>query len=570
MKKSLDWLWNGFEEIADAPNGVARLREMILSLAVQGRLVPQNESDEPACELLKRIKGEKARLVQEGKIRKSAPLPPVSEDEVPFEIPASWAWVRLGGVSDSRLGKMLDQHKNKGNLYPYLRNTNVQWLRFELNDLKQMRFEESELEEFGVIEGDLLVCEGGEPGRCAIWCGSDPIMFQKAIHRVRPFNQLDSQYILYNLLRDARSGKLESYFTGATIKHFTGQALSRYVFPLPPLAEQKRIVAKVDELMALCDELDARQKQKCEGRALALKATLARLERATDADEFALRLRLLADHFEELLDAPESVIPLRAAILSLAVRGKLEPQDPDDEPASVLLERITEEKARLVEQKKIRRSEPLPPIDLDTVPFQIPENWAWARFPELGEFGRGKSKHRPRNDPSLYTNGEYPLVQTGDVARANGAIKTFTNRYNEVGLAQSRLWPQNTLCITIAANIADSGILDFEACFPDSVVGFVPNEYLGHVRYFEYFLRTAKAHLEDFAPSTAQKNINLEILQQVLIPVPPLAEIARIVARVDELMALCDELEAGLKARQSDGAALVEAGVRSVSYRAKE
>ena len=136
------------------------------------------------------------------------------------------------------------------------------------------------------------------------------------------------------------------------------------------------------------------------------------------------------------------------------------------------------------------------------------------------------------------------------MARSNGLIKTYTNMYNDFGLAQSHKWPKGTLCITIAANIADSGILSFDACFPDSVVGFIPATVFPNARYFEYFIRTAKANLLEFAPATAQKNINLEILNAVLVPLPPLVEQQRIVARVDELMAVCDKLEERLRGTQ--------------------
>jgi len=170
----------------------------------------------------------------------------------------NWKIVSLKEVATSRLGKMLDKNKNKGELKPYLRNTNVQWQRFDLDDLKQMKFEEAELKEFSLRSGDLLVCEGGEPGRCAIWNEDDQeIYFQKAIHRVRPSDELLSEFLLYRLLNDSLDGTLSALFTGATIKHLTGKALSSYSFPLPPLAEQRRIVAKVDELMALCDQLEA-------------------------------------------------------------------------------------------------------------------------------------------------------------------------------------------------------------------------------------------------------------------------------------------------------------------------
>ena len=153
---------------------------------------------------------------------------------------------------------MLDQHKNKGVFHPYVRNLNVQWKRVELSDIQEMRFEEEELEEYQLINGDLLICEGGEPGRCAIWDYSDrQMMFQKAIHRVRPLGGIVSEYLLYHLWADANSKRLDALFTGATIKHFTGKALAHYVCALPPLAEQHRIVARVDQLMRLCAALEA-------------------------------------------------------------------------------------------------------------------------------------------------------------------------------------------------------------------------------------------------------------------------------------------------------------------------
>lgn len=259
--------------------------------------------------------------------------------------------------------------------------------------------------------------------------------------------------------------------------------------------------------------------------------------------------RLLA-HYERIADAPDAIARLRRFILDLAVRGKLVQQDESDEPASELLKRIAKEKARLVNEGKAKRQDALLEIDLDQSPFELPAGWAWGRFPEVGTFGRGKSKHRPRNDPALFDGGEHLMIQTGDVARSQGVIETYTSKYNAFGLSQSFKWPKGTLCITIAANIADSGILSFDACFPDSVVGFIPASMFENVRYFEYFVRTAKANLLEFAPATAQKNINLEILTQVLIPLPPLAEQHRIVAKVDELMGLCDRLEAARAGRE--------------------
>ena len=220
------------------PKQVKLLRQTILNLAVRGKLVPQDPEDESVTRLLKRRKvtvfSEKA-----------------------FEIPTSWAWVNVGAVADARLGKMLDKAKNRGTLRRYLRNINVRWFEFDLSDLLEMSFENSELQELALQFGDVMICEGGEPGRAAVWDERESdIYFQKAIHRVRFCDIVDGRYFVKALRTSADDGRLAEYFTGTGIKHFTGKALKNYLFPLPPLAEQRRIVTKVDELMGLCDRLE--------------------------------------------------------------------------------------------------------------------------------------------------------------------------------------------------------------------------------------------------------------------------------------------------------------------------
>jgi type I restriction enzyme S subunit len=222
----------------------ADLRKSILTLAVQGKLVPQDPNDEPAEEILRRSKVDLKRWA-------------VAPDEERQAAPDSWTWIRFAGVGEQRLGKMLDAQKNRGELKPYLRNTNVQWMRFELDDVKDMRVEEREVEELRLKAGDLLICEGGEPGRCAIWRDEvGEMYFQKAIHRVRPCDAVTSEFLALNLQIDCANGVLAGFFTGATIKHLTGRSLAAYPVPIPPLAEQRRIVAKVEQLMALVDALE--------------------------------------------------------------------------------------------------------------------------------------------------------------------------------------------------------------------------------------------------------------------------------------------------------------------------
>ncbi|MDD2989499.1 MAG: restriction endonuclease subunit S [Zoogloea sp.] len=248
-----------FDTLFTTEESIAQLKQTILQLAVMGKLVPQDPNDEPASELLKKIAAEKAKLVKEGKIKKEKPLPPIADNEKPYDLPKGWEWVRTYQVAECRLGKMLDRAKNSGAAYPYLRNTNVQWQQFKLDDIKEINLEPYELEEYRLRDGDLLICEGGEPGRCAIWrTERSEMYFQKALHRVRVFGGILPEHIANCLQADALCKRLDQFFTGATIKHFAGQELNRYFFALPPLAEQHRIVGKVDELMALCDQLKSR------------------------------------------------------------------------------------------------------------------------------------------------------------------------------------------------------------------------------------------------------------------------------------------------------------------------
>ena len=248
-----------FDLLLDRPAAIDALEQTLLQLAVRGLLVPQDPQDEPASALLQKIRTEKDRLIATGQIKQGKPLPPITDEEKPFELPVGWEWARLGEVADNRLGKMLDKAKNTGKRYPYLRNTNVQWRHIELDDIKEISLEAGELEEFRLLPGDLLICEGGYPGRCAIWNEPDLEMyFQKALHRVRPRGGVAVELIAISLESDSKSGNLEQHFTGATIKHFVGQALDRYVIPLPPLPEQSRIVARVTTLRRLCADLRQR------------------------------------------------------------------------------------------------------------------------------------------------------------------------------------------------------------------------------------------------------------------------------------------------------------------------
>jgi type I restriction enzyme, S subunit len=387
-----------FEVLAEAPGGVKKLREMILGLALHGRLIAQDSREEPASKLLAKIAaagGTRKKSIDQKDVD-PVPSPP---DELPT-LPQSWGWTSIDSIADCILGKMLDKNKHtKGKERPYLRNINVRWGSFDTTNLFTMFFEDDELDRYGVKTGDVLICEGGEPGRAAVWNDTSTTMFiQKAIHRVRLKGGIVPQWLVFNLRYDTWTGRLDRHLTGATIKHFTGRALGRYYIRLAPVAEQKRIVAKVDQLMALCDELEARQAKKRDRAVRLNRAALDSLTSAEGPEELAASFRRVAENFEVLFHKPENVDELRKAILELARTGKLVYQDPRERPIPARLQVETDE------------------ID----PSCIPDGWTCSMLDHVAEMRLGKmlDQHKNRGQPRPYlrnTNVHWFRFELNDI-----------------------------------------------------------------------------------------------------------------------------------------------------------
>ena len=541
--------------------GIKKLRELILELAVRGKLVPQDPNDEPASELLKRIAAEKAELVKQGKIKKQKPLPEISEEEKPFELPEGWEWVTLATV-----GEIVGGGTPKSDNPQFWAKNGIKWITpADLYGLKGKYITSGarDISPAGLSnssarlmpKGSVLFSSRAPIGYVAI--ADAELSTNQGFKSCVPYIKESAEYIYYFLLASAK--KIDAEASGTTFKEVSGAIVSKILLPLPPLSEQLKIVSRANELMSLCDQLEQQSLTSLDAHQQLVETLLGTLTDSQNAEELAENWTRISEHFDTLFTTEASVDALKQTILQLAVMGKLVPQDPNDEPASELLKRIAQEKAQVVKEGKIKKQKSLPPISDEEKPFELPEGWEWSYLSDIGILARGRSKHRPRNDPTLYADGTIPLVQTGDVARSNGCINTYSALYNQLGLSQSKLWNKGTLCITIAANIADSGILNFDACFPDSVVGFTPYENEIPVLYFHYFMMTIKSTLEKFAPSTAQKNINIDILSQLFFPCPPLEEFHRIVDKVQNLLSVCDVLRAYIQSAQQTQLHLADA-----------
>jgi len=369
----------------------------------------------------------------------------------------------------------------------------------------------------------LIVKDGATTGKTSLVKNSFPhkkAVVNEHVFLCRCAKEVDSLYLFYFLFSLEGNQQILNDFRGAAQGGISKGFADIVKVPSAPQKEQERISCEIEKQFSRLDEAVENLKR--------VKANLKRY---------------------------------KASVLKAAVEGKLTEEwrkaNPNVEPASKLLEHILAERRKKWEETELakmksKRKEPKDDkwkkkfkkpsqVDESLLPA-LPNGWAWSNLPQLGELNRGKSKHRPRNAPFLY-GGLYPFVQTGDVRHATGIINQYSQTYSEEGLKQSRLWTKGTLCITIAANIADTALLGFDACFPDSIVGFIPENENVDVRVIEYFIRTAKEDLERYAPATAQKNINLAILSDVAIPFPPKEEQHEIVDEIEKCLTIAEGIE---------------------------
>ena len=407
--------------------GIKKLRELILELAVRGKLVPQDPSDEPTSVLLERIAVEKARLVKEKKIKQEKPLPGITEEEKLYGVPDSWCFCRLGDICHGiTSGSTPPKDKfSESDGVPYLKVYNIRNQQIDFDYQPQFiekDYNESKLKRSMLYPGDVVMNIVGPPlGKVAIIPDTYPVWnCNQAIVFFRPIDSRINTYIYTYLVTGLFLRSIE--LIGTAGQDNISVTKSRLVvLPVPPLAEQYRIVAKVDELMALCDQLEQQSEAQLAAHQTLVEALLATLTDSTDADELAQNWTRLSTHFDTLFTTEASIDALKQTILQLAVMGKLVPQDPSDEPAEALLERIRAEKQRLIKEGKIKKDkhesvifrrdnshyEKLDGVERcidDELPFEIPETWAWVRLIDICEYiQRGKS---PKYSPIK----KYPVI----------------------------------------------------------------------------------------------------------------------------------------------------------------
>lgn len=554
-----DQLLAHYEQVADAPDAIPRLRRFILDLAVRGKLVEQNPGDEQASELLKRITTEKARLVREKKIKKSE-VATISPEAYPFEIPCTWVWTRLGTIGDWGAGST----PSRGNADLY--GGPITWLKSgELNDNASLSGSEETVTEIAVQKGSFRVNQPGDVliamygatiGKLAIL--AEEAVTNQAVCGCTPFTGVENRYLFLFLL--SQRAQFHTASEGGAQPNISKVKIVSTPFPLPPLAEQERIVAKVDELMGLCDRLEEAREVREAVRDRLAAASLARLN-APDPDTFSDDARFALDTLPAITARADQIKQLRQTILNLAVRGKLVEQDPNDEPASELLKRIAEERVVKASEAKVRTKRPIANAADESI-VDLPKGWAVQAIGNLVDptatISYGVLVPGPDVDDGVPFVRAQDLSLSGHAHRPNKTIAPEI----EAPYARTRL-KGGEILLCVVGSIGKLGIAPASwagANIARAVARIAPVEEISS----DYLLLSMQSDLIQnyFTEATrtlAQPTLNVGLIEVLPIPLPPLVEQHRIVAKVDELMGLCDRLEESLATGEDTRRRLLEA-----------
>jgi type I restriction enzyme S subunit len=550
--------------LATAPGGVARLRELILTLAVQGKLVPQDPKDEPASELLKKIRAEKDRLIAEGKIKRDKPLAEIGEEEEPFGLPVGWEWVPLQHVGYTQTGTTPDK-KN-----PQMYGSDIPFIKPGDIYPNHVEYENEALSQEGLTDSGRVAPAGSLLMVCIGTIGKSNLVnracsFNQQINSITPLC-CSPEYVKLYCRSPYFQGEAWARSSSTTIAILNKGKWEAIPLALPPLAEQSRIVTRVEELMRLCDALEAKGQIEATQHAQLVSTLLGTLTDSETPAQLAESWQRIATHFDLLLDRPQAVDALEQTFLQLAVRGLLVPQDPQDEPASILLKKIRAEKDKLILEGKIKRDKPLPPTAEDEQPFALPKGWQWVPIETLADVGTGTTPSR--DNAAFFSGGSIPWVTSGETGKA--FIAETAQHVTELALSQTSLtiYPVGTLIVAMYGQGKTRGQvseLQIEATTNQACAAIVLVEpSVAHRNFVKLVFEKSYDEIRELSAGGAQPNLNVGKIKSTLIPVPPLAEQSRIVTRVASLRRLCADLRQRLTASQSTQAHLAEALVQEV------
>jgi type I restriction enzyme S subunit len=529
--------------------GIQKMRELILDLAIRGKLVPQDLNDEPASELLKLVKAEKKKLHVNRKIKKTKPILEISKEEKQFEIPSTWIWCRFTEIAELRHGHQFREYDFVDDGIPVVKIGQCKPDgKLDLTGCNYIHSDRiKEFEDYLIFKDDLLMAlTGGTLGKVTR-VDKD---YGTVVQNYRVGNFFPNEIILS---KDYLNVILESDLFQFLVKGKVNQnaqpnigkdSIEQIVISIPPLNEQKRIVAKVDKLMDLCDELEKQQEEQNKTHYLLVKTLLESLTHAQNAADFQSTWQLISTQFEHLFTTEESIDLLKQSILQLAVMGKLVPQDPSDEPASELLKKIAAEIQKLIKEGKIKKQKPLLEITDEEKPFELPEGWVWTNLAEISQIN-------PRNivesdiDASFVSMSNVLSSYNGEHGQELKKWSTIKKGYThfadgDIGLAKITPCFENSKAVIFSSLINGIGAGTTELHIARPIIGTIEPNFILCILKSPVFLKIGESKMTGTA---GQKRIPKEFFSNYSFALPPLIEQKRIVTKVNSLFSLCDLLK---------------------------
>ncbi|HFL4102858.1 TPA: restriction endonuclease subunit S [Escherichia coli] len=545
--------------------GIKKLRELILELAVRGKLVPQDPNDEPASELLKRIAAEKAELVKQGKIKKQKPLPEISEEEKPFELPEGWEWARINDIASFTNGYAFKSSEFQNSGVGIVKIGDIDSSGF-ISTAGMSYVSEKKInvlpEEMRVNPGDMVIAmSGATTGKPGFNKTKSTFLLNQRVGKIVTYS-VDKEFIYHYL--STRIEENLSISLGSAIPNISTAQINNIIIPIPPSDEQVKIIARVKLLISLCDQLEQQSLTSLDAHQQLVETLLGTLTDSQNAEELAENWARISEHFDTLFTTEASVDALKQTILQLAVMGKLVPQDPNDEPASELLKRIAQEKAQLVKEGKIKKQKPLPPISDEEKPFELPEGWEWCKFGLTSEFINGDrgSNYPNKNE---YVSQGIPWINTGHIEKNGTLTVTEMNfitegKFNE--LRSGKIQKGDLVyCLRGATFGKTAFVIPYETgAIASSLMIIRPfiTEMGGYI--YNYLTSPfGRSQIYRFDNGSAQPNLSANSVMLYSFPCPPLTEQYRIFSQVGLLHELCDKLKTRIKTAQQTQLHLADA-----------
>ncbi|ACA79329.1 restriction endonuclease subunit S [Escherichia coli] len=543
--------------------GIKKLRELILELAVRGKLVPQDPNDEPASELLKRIAAEKAELVKQGKIKKQKPLPEISEEEKPFELPEGWEWARINDIASFTNGYAFKSSEFQNSGVGIVKIGDIDSSGF-ISTAGMSYVSEKKInvlpEEMRVNPGDMVIAmSGATTGKLGFNKTKSTFLLNQRVGKIVTYS-VDKEFIYHYL--STRIEENLSISLGSAIPNISTAQINNIIIPIPPSDEQVKIIARVKLLISLCDQLEQQSLTSQDAHQQLVETLLGTLTDSQNAEELAENWARISEHFDTLFTTEASVDALKQTILQLAVMGKLVPQDPNDEPASELLKRIAQEKAQLVKEGKIKK--PLPPISDEEKPFELPEGWEWCLFEDIIDIQSGITKGRNLSNRTLV---KVPYLRVANVQR--GYLDLTEIKQIEIPIEEKEKYQvvKGDLLITEGGDWDTVGrttvwchdwyIANQNHVFKGRNIGqyvdpYWLETYMNSPFSRQYFANASKQ-------TTNLASINKTQLRGCPVAIPPSSEAKKIMSKLHIFYKLCEELKNHIQSAQQTQLHLADA-----------